>query len=422
MLALALLFWRQKNEPEQSSTSLRTSDAGQLGLPESHARDAGGDPDAGGSWELNLGQGGWETLAFDNRLVALAGEIDVHNRYLSAVMVSVKFDDTQRSICGGVIVGRHLVLTAGHCVCKRRAAAADAKNIVIDTTDCARSAVIDTVIYKPKEGITNAAASVRDVYEGMVRPHPNLEIQLNEQGQVVSSRADLAVIVLKRPLAKEFRPASLSETDVASGETITVVGYGYDEIADAYGGDRRFIRNKVARALEPEGDRVWVEQAHQNRYRGDSGRALFPRRREHPCACWHFQQEPWRGLYVHKPSPVSRLAECRTPGFGWSFLHPTRRGSIMPYHQSSLAIALIAATSLSAATGCGGRAVNHERPLIGPEVSVVSQSHIDSKNHYLSTVRVIATIPRQGDTIEKRCSGVLVNPTAGPDGSPLRLR
>jgi hypothetical protein len=81
----------------------------------------------------------------------------------------------------------------------------------------------------------------------------------------------------------------------------------------------------------------------------------------------------------------------------------------MPYHQSLLAIALFTATSLSTATGCRGRAAPHERPLIGPDVPVVSQSLIDSKNYYLSTVRVIATIPRPGDAIEKRCSGVLVN-------------
>jgi hypothetical protein len=146
---------------------------------------------------------------------------------------------------------------------------------VIDITDCSRSAIIDTVIYQPKEGITNAAASTRDVYEGVVRPHPGLKIHLNEQGQVASSRADLAVIALNRPLAKEFHPASLSDRDVAPGETITVVGYGYDEIADAYGGDRRFIRNKVARDLGPEGDRALLEQTQQNRYRGDSGGPCF---------------------------------------------------------------------------------------------------------------------------------------------------
>ncbi|MBN1203569.1 MAG: trypsin-like serine protease [Myxococcaceae bacterium] len=227
--------------------------------------------DGGGSQSTSTAFEAWESPFFDTRLIELSGELDIHNHHLSTVMVSVKFDEQKRGRCSGVIVGRHLVLTAGHCVCQQRAAPSGANDAVIDATACARTATIETLLYKPIKGITDAAASRRDVYKGVVQAHPELKILLNAQGRVVSSHADLAIIRLDNPMKMGVQAVPLAEAAVQPGEIVTIVGYGYDEIAGAYGRDRRFSKNKVIRALDADGERVLIEQPGHHMYRSDSG-------------------------------------------------------------------------------------------------------------------------------------------------------
>ncbi|MBN1203570.1 MAG: trypsin-like serine protease [Myxococcaceae bacterium] len=76
-----------------------------------------------------------------------------------------------------------------------------------------------------------------------------------------------------------------------------------------------------------------------------------------------------------------------------------------------LVLALLSVAALSLSMACGGRAAGRgpQHPLLGHEVSVVSESFIDSENHYLSVVKVAASIYKPGTGhISKECSGVLV--------------
>jgi hypothetical protein len=87
----------------------------------------------------------------------------------------------------------------------------------------------------------------------------------------VSSRADLALIVLEEPVDKEFRPIPLADEDVQLNESVIIVGSGYDETARAYDGERRFSLNKVTEVLPSGGGRMRILQPGGHHYRGDSG-------------------------------------------------------------------------------------------------------------------------------------------------------
>ena len=231
--------------------------------------------------------GGMEVISLDGRalevgpaidqpsttyLLPLAGRVDVANRYRSAVMVSVEFAQGSSGTCSGVLVSRRLVLTAGHCVCPRRTSSApnDAQSL-IDSSECAERATVKTMAYKLGEGTTEGAATSGAYQHGTVRPHPQLRVLLDAQGQVVSSQADLALIQLDEPVDEEFKPIPLADSDLRLKETVVIVGSGYDETARAYDGERRYSRNKVIELLPSGGGRMRIEQPAGHHYRGDSG-------------------------------------------------------------------------------------------------------------------------------------------------------
>jgi len=215
--------------------------------------------------------------AIDQPLVTflwpLAGKVDVANRYLSAVLVQVRFSTDEGQFCSGTIVGRRLVLTAGHCVCQRQQGSSSLHGIqsIIDGSACATTAAISTTLYGSVEKTKEKVLWHRTQYQGVVHPHPDLRILLDTQGHVVSSRADLAVIVLEEPFDKEFRPMPIADEDVHLNESVIIVGSGYDETARAYDGERRFSVNKVIEVLPSGGGRMRIQQPGEHHYRGDSG-------------------------------------------------------------------------------------------------------------------------------------------------------
>ncbi len=214
----------------------------------------------------------------DTHLLSLAGKVDVSNRYPSSVLVTVDLEDGEDGgVCSGAIIGRRLVLTAGHCVCPQRRVPSEAggaqavTQAVIDGTACAKKAQVTTSLYEPRSVLGDDTYSLRNSHAGTVLPHPELRILLDAQEQVVSSSADLALIVLDEPLGKEFKPLPLADQEVRPNESLVIVGSGYDELARVYDGERRASRNQVKEPLPEGGGRLRIEQPGGHHYRGDSG-------------------------------------------------------------------------------------------------------------------------------------------------------
>lgn len=204
----------------------------------------------------------------------LTGEVDLQNRYAATVLVMPHFSMPQRGDagCSGVLIGSRVVLTAGHCVCGRRKGAdpQDEGMSVIDSSTCTVSAGVTTSIYAPPTQGEDLVY-VNTEYKGRIRPHPELKVVLDNQGKVVSSHADLAVIHLDKPVGDELHSMELGQAEVALNEAIVIVGYGEDEASGGSQGARRINRSKVAKILMPDRDRLLLEQAKPHTDTDDSG-------------------------------------------------------------------------------------------------------------------------------------------------------
>lgn len=208
------------------------------------------------------------------RLMELAGRIDAANRYPSTVLVTAELNPKRRVTCSGAVIGRRLILTAGHCICPRRQVTSEPGGArdIIDGSSCAKTAEVRASLYEPSVLMVEEQVPMRSSYSvGEVRPHPELRILLDEHGEVAVSHGDLAVIVLKEPLDEEFRPLPLSDRDVEVNETLVIVGTGYDELSRSFDGERRASRNRVTDVLSSGGGRMRIEQPGGHHYKGDSG-------------------------------------------------------------------------------------------------------------------------------------------------------
>ncbi len=218
-----------------------------------------------------------EPLGLADNEGPLAGEIDTGNHFLSVVDILTQIPQGWRkgTHCSGVLLAPNLVLTAGHCVCKRqeRHGPGRESRTVIDASSCVTSASVRTAIYEPPP--PGDYSVVFEKYKGQVQPHPELKLVLDSLGRVMSSQADLSFIVLDKPVSMAFAPVSLAETGVQAHESIVMVSFGFDEDMGSLGGDRRINRYKVTRTQEPGDERVLFHQPQRHEYKGDSGGACL---------------------------------------------------------------------------------------------------------------------------------------------------
>lgn len=205
---------------------------------------------------------------------ALAGEEDLENRFQHTVTVT-PFPSPPRGIskqCSGVLVSPRAVLTAGHCFCSKRKAGLTGMegSLIIDGTECITTAIVTTFVYSKSEQGSGPSYQARE-YRGTVRLHPAFKISTDEQENVLSSTGDLAIVSLNPPAGEALPAIPLASMGVKLNETVTLVGYGYDEAFGTLGGRRRHFKARVTGSPDTAGGRALLEKPSQTRYKGDSG-------------------------------------------------------------------------------------------------------------------------------------------------------
>jgi hypothetical protein len=113
--------------------------------------------------------------------------------------------------------------------------------------------------------------SFNEVYSGAVLPHPEFKFLRDEQGQVESTHADLALILLKEPTTPNFPPIELADIAAPEREFLTLVGYGDDELSDGHGEGRRFSKHQVLKLPAAEGDLMVLDAPSRPTHQDDSG-------------------------------------------------------------------------------------------------------------------------------------------------------
>ncbi len=181
--------------------------------------------------------------------------LDAANLYSSVVMVTTNATKTEGGEveCSGVFIAPRLALTSARCVCvQRRSRTAPAKSHPpLHAPACARNTTVTLASYEASAGEESFRFQHRE-YPGKVRPHPALKIQYDDDGAITSAHADLAVILLDRPVA-DLVPAALAQTEVKVGEELVLVAYVHAEEQGGIYRTRHFSKASVKGLVSGEG-------------------------------------------------------------------------------------------------------------------------------------------------------------------------
>jgi hypothetical protein len=208
-----------------------------------------------------------------------AGEMDVKNRYVSAVMLSLR-DPRDMPDCSGVLLAPRQVLTAASCVCALRGEIPRGRGTETraGASSCAKRVFVTAVVYgevgSPR--LKELSTQMRfHTAEGTVRPHPEMELVLDKRGFVLDAEADLAMVLLDEPLKTGGGEVRLSQEDVHGGEPLVMAGYGHDEEVGGFYGARYFRTNRVTDVNPSERGQILYEQQAPYAYNGFDGGPCF---------------------------------------------------------------------------------------------------------------------------------------------------
>jgi hypothetical protein len=238
-LASGLILANCGNCSSPSTVEAHASEPPQQSSGEKYWRVAGIDPPA------------IEYLPFETDVFLQGGEIDFYNQYPWSVMLTTQ-DPGQGARCSAVLLSPQIALTAGHCVCARRKSLTPegTTRTLIDALDCARLTYITTVFFRGGRANLSLLNDLElRTYTGEVQPHPELQVVLDEQANVVARRADLALIALHTPVSHNFPSLPIAQDEAQTGESLVMSGFGSDERFDQLPGIRYFRRDKVTAAL-----------------------------------------------------------------------------------------------------------------------------------------------------------------------------
>jgi hypothetical protein len=222
----------------------------------------------------------------DHRLHRLAaGTMDVENRYGAALMLTADAE-TRVASCSGVLLNPRVALTAASCVCWPGRTDLDRppEKRIWDASTCAERTFLRTVRYgaaqDPEYKETSTSKTFRNL-QGRVRAHPDFKLVLDDRGAVLTSHADLALIVLDSVLEDRLPFVALAESEVQADETLIMAGFADDMRFGGFAGIRYFRKNKVTQ-VTAEAGRILYEQQGPFLYDGYTGGPCFREDKNHP--------------------------------------------------------------------------------------------------------------------------------------------